>query len=133
MPELRGWGAGRDYLPPEAGGQGFLRLAKPAMTGELVSGAEGRLDPQQAAQGWFVEMNFHANTKDAPDKVLVHEPDFPPGMDSKELERLLRKALAKGLVRVDRYRCPVARRDKEKIVVLDLDRGADGADAAHTS
>ena len=37
--------AGETYLPPEPGGQGFLRLAKPAMTGELVSGAEGRLDP----------------------------------------------------------------------------------------
>ncbi|MGW7685600.1 protein translocase subunit SecD [Kribbella sp. NPDC054772] len=49
--------AGETYLPAE-GGQGFLRLAKPAMTGELVSGAEGRLDPQQVAQGWFVEMNF---------------------------------------------------------------------------
>ncbi|MFF0341959.1 protein translocase subunit SecD [Kribbella sp. NPDC004875] len=49
--------AGETYLPSE-GGQGFLRLAKPAMTGELVSGAEGRLDPQQVAQGWFVEMNF---------------------------------------------------------------------------
>jgi len=49
--------AGEQYLPPE-GGQGFLRLAKPAMTGELVSGAEGRIDPQQIAQGWFVEMNF---------------------------------------------------------------------------
>ncbi|MGW1345960.1 protein translocase subunit SecD [Kribbella sp. NPDC002412] len=53
--------AGETYLPPEAGGQGFLRLAKPAMTGELVSGAEGRLDPQQAAQGWFVEMNFQGD------------------------------------------------------------------------
>ena len=49
--------AGELYLPSE-NGQGFLRLAKPAMTGELVSGAEGRLDPQQVAQGWFVEMNF---------------------------------------------------------------------------
>jgi SecD/SecF fusion protein len=49
--------AGETYLPSE-GGQGLLRLAKPAMTGELVSGAEGRLDPQQVAQGWFVEMNF---------------------------------------------------------------------------
>jgi SecD/SecF fusion protein len=49
--------AGELYLPSESG-QGFLRLAKPAMTGELVSGAEGRLDPQQVAQGWFVEMNF---------------------------------------------------------------------------
>jgi SecD/SecF fusion protein len=49
--------AGDLYLPSESG-QGFLKLAKPAMTGELVSGAEGRLDPQQVAQGWFVEMNF---------------------------------------------------------------------------
>ncbi|MEU8224951.1 protein translocase subunit SecD [Kribbella sp. NPDC048915] len=49
--------AGETYLPAE-GGQGLLRLAKPAMTGELVSGAEGLLDPQQVAQGWFVEMNF---------------------------------------------------------------------------
>ena len=49
--------AGEVYLPASSG-QGFYRLAKPAMTGELVSGAEGRLDPQQIAQGWFVEMNF---------------------------------------------------------------------------
>ena len=49
--------AGETYLQPESG-QGLLRLAKPAMTGELVSGAEHRLDPQQVAQGWFVEMNF---------------------------------------------------------------------------
>ena len=28
------------------------------MTGELVSGADGVLDPQQVAQGWFVEMKF---------------------------------------------------------------------------
>ncbi|WP_427891358.1 protein translocase subunit SecD [Kribbella sp. GL6] len=52
--------AGETYLPPEQG-QGYLRLAKPAMTGELVSGAEGMLDPQQVGQGWFVEMKFKGN------------------------------------------------------------------------
>lgn len=52
--------AGETYLPTEQG-QGFLRLAKPAMTGELVSGAEGMLDPQQVGQGWFVEMKFKGN------------------------------------------------------------------------
>jgi SecD/SecF fusion protein len=49
--------AGETYLPSEQG-QGYLRLAKPAMTGELVSGADGLLDPQQVAQGWFVQMKF---------------------------------------------------------------------------
>ncbi|MFG1910591.1 protein translocase subunit SecD [Kribbella sp. NPDC048928] len=49
--------AGETYLPSE-NGQGILRLAKPAMTGELVSGADGLLDPQQVAQGWFVQMKF---------------------------------------------------------------------------
>jgi SecD/SecF fusion protein len=49
--------AGEVYLPPEDG-QGFLRMAKPAMTGEMIGSAEGRLDPQQVAQGWFVELNF---------------------------------------------------------------------------
>ncbi|GAA0615059.1 protein translocase subunit SecD [Kribbella sandramycini] len=47
-----------DLWLADDGGQGFLQLAKPAMTGELVSGADGRLDPQQPALGWFVEMNF---------------------------------------------------------------------------
>ncbi|NUR98300.1 MAG: protein translocase subunit SecD, partial [Kribbellaceae bacterium] len=49
--------AGETYLAPESG-QGFLRLAKPAMTGEMVSSADGLLDPQQVAQGWFVQMKF---------------------------------------------------------------------------
>src|SRR3954452_8241870 len=50
--------AGGDLYLPSESGQGFLRLAKPAMTGELVGGAEGRLDPQHVAQGWVGEMNF---------------------------------------------------------------------------
>ncbi len=49
--------AGEQYLPND-NGPGFLRLAKPAMTGELVSGADGLIDPAQAAQGWFVQMDF---------------------------------------------------------------------------
>ncbi|GAA0963102.1 protein translocase subunit SecD [Kribbella koreensis] len=49
--------AGEVYLPSD-NGPGFLRLAKPAMTGEKISGADGLLDPQQVAQGWFVQMNF---------------------------------------------------------------------------
>jgi SecD/SecF fusion protein len=49
--------AGELYLPSDDGA-GLLRLAKPAMTGELVKGSDGLLDPQQAAQGWFVQMDF---------------------------------------------------------------------------
>ncbi|MEU4396290.1 protein translocase subunit SecD [Kribbella sp. NPDC023855] len=49
--------AGELYLPND-NGPGFLRLAKPAMTGEKISGADGLIDPQQAAQGWFVQMDF---------------------------------------------------------------------------
>lgn len=49
--------AGELYLPND-NGPGFLRLAKPAMTGEKVSGADGLIDPAQAAQGWFVQMDF---------------------------------------------------------------------------
>jgi len=49
--------AGEQYLKND-NGPGFLRLAKPAMTGELVSGADGLIDPAQAAQGWFVQMDF---------------------------------------------------------------------------
>jgi SecD/SecF fusion protein len=52
--------AGELYLPAETGG-GVLRLAKPAMTGELVEGADGLIDPQRPAQGWFVEMDFKGN------------------------------------------------------------------------
>ncbi|HEY0694523.1 MAG TPA: protein translocase subunit SecD, partial [Kribbella sp.] len=49
--------AGESYLPSDDGA-GELRLAKPAMTGELIKGSDGLLDPQQAAQGWFVQMDF---------------------------------------------------------------------------
>src|SRR5215207_3810698 len=49
--------AGEVYLPSDDGA-GLLRLAKPAMSGELVKGSDGLLDPQQAAQGWFVQMDF---------------------------------------------------------------------------
>jgi SecD/SecF fusion protein len=49
--------AGELYLATDDGA-GVLRLAKPAMTGELVSGADGMLDPQQVAQGWFVQLDF---------------------------------------------------------------------------
>ncbi|MDX6295606.1 MAG: SecD/SecF fusion protein, partial [Kribbellaceae bacterium] len=49
--------AGESYLPSNDGA-GVLRLAKPAMTGELIKGSDGLLDPQQAAQGWFVQMDF---------------------------------------------------------------------------
>ncbi len=49
--------AGDLYLPND-NGPGFLKLAKPAMTGEKISGADGLIDPQQAAQGWFVQMDF---------------------------------------------------------------------------
>ncbi|WP_433006200.1 protein translocase subunit SecD [Kribbella sp. CA-294648] len=49
--------AGELYLPND-NGPGFLRLAKPAMTGEKISGADGLIDPAQAAQGWFVQMDF---------------------------------------------------------------------------
>lgn len=49
--------AGELYLPSDDGA-GLLRLAKPAMTGEKVSGADGLIDPAQAAQGWFVQMDF---------------------------------------------------------------------------
>lgn len=49
--------AGEVYLASDDGA-GVLRLAKPAMTGELVKGSDGLLDPQQAAQGWFVQMDF---------------------------------------------------------------------------
>jgi len=49
--------AGELYLPSDTG-QGFLRLAKPAMTGELVSGADGLIDPQNIGNGWFVQMEF---------------------------------------------------------------------------
>jgi SecD/SecF fusion protein len=49
--------AGDLYLPSDDGA-GVLRLAKPAMTGEMVGGADGLIDPQQAAQGWFVQMDF---------------------------------------------------------------------------
>src|SRR3954466_88229 len=44
------------YLPDESGG-GFLKLSKPAMTGEKVGGADGLFDTQQAS-GWFVQMDF---------------------------------------------------------------------------
>jgi SecD/SecF fusion protein len=49
--------AGTLYLPND-NGPGFLSLAKPAMTGEKISSADGLIDPQQAAQGWFVQMKF---------------------------------------------------------------------------
>ena len=48
--------AGDLYLPDESGG-GFLKLSKPAMTGEKVGGADGLFDTQQAS-GWFVQMDF---------------------------------------------------------------------------
>ncbi|GAB3952944.1 protein translocase subunit SecD [Kribbella albertanoniae] len=48
---------GEIWLPAE-GGAGVLQLAKPAMTGELVSGADGMIDPAQPGQGWFVQMKF---------------------------------------------------------------------------
>src|SRR5258708_11168401 len=38
--------AGEIYLPSDDGA-GVLRLAKPAMTGELIKGSDGLLDPQQ--------------------------------------------------------------------------------------
>lgn len=49
--------AGELYLDSDDG-QGVLRLAKPAMTGELVESASGLIDPQNLGAGWFVEMNF---------------------------------------------------------------------------
>ncbi|WP_112236704.1 protein translocase subunit SecD [Kribbella monticola] len=48
--------AGDLYLPDDSGG-GFLKLAKPAMTGEKVGGADGLFDTQQAS-GWFVQLDF---------------------------------------------------------------------------
>lgn len=48
---------GEIYLPSDDG-QGVLRLAKPAMTGELVAGASGLIDQNNLGAGWFVEMNF---------------------------------------------------------------------------
>ncbi|TDU82601.1 SecD/SecF fusion protein [Kribbella voronezhensis] len=48
--------AGDLYLPDDSGG-GFLKLAKPAMTGERVGGADGLFDTQQAS-GWFVQLDF---------------------------------------------------------------------------
>ncbi|MEV6288436.1 protein translocase subunit SecD [Kribbella sp. NPDC051770] len=50
--------AGDLYLPNEGGGGGVLKLAKPAMTGDKVGGAEAVLDPQQVAAGWIVQLNF---------------------------------------------------------------------------
>jgi SecD/SecF fusion protein len=44
------------YLPSQDGG--VLKLAKPAMTGEKVGGAEAVLDPNQVAAGWIVQLNF---------------------------------------------------------------------------
>jgi SecD/SecF fusion protein len=49
--------AGELYLPTDDGA-GVLQLAKPAMTGELVGGAKGLFEPQQVAQGWFVQLDF---------------------------------------------------------------------------
>jgi SecD/SecF fusion protein len=49
--------AGELYLPSDDGA-GVLRLAKPAMTGELVGSAKGLFEPQQVSQGWFVQLNF---------------------------------------------------------------------------
>ncbi len=75
--------AGELYLPPEDG-QGFLRLAKPAMTGEMIGGAEGRLDPQQVAQGWFVELNFKGDGgkiwADITGKAACQPVNTPPRM-----------------------------------------------------
>ncbi|TDD23969.1 protein translocase subunit SecD [Kribbella turkmenica] len=75
--------AGEVYLPPEDG-QGFLRLAKPAMTGEMVGSAEGRLDPQQVAQGWFVELNFKGDGgkiwADITGKAACQQVNTPPRM-----------------------------------------------------
>ncbi|MFC9691510.1 protein translocase subunit SecD [Kribbella sp. NPDC056951] len=48
---------GEIWLPSDTG-SGVLQLAKPAMTGQLVSGADGMIDPQQPGQGWFVQMKF---------------------------------------------------------------------------
>ncbi|ONI77433.1 protein translocase subunit SecDF [Kribbella sp. ALI-6-A] len=48
--------AGDLYLPSQDGG--VLKLAKPAMTGEKVGGAEAVLDPNQVAAGWIVQLNF---------------------------------------------------------------------------
>lgn len=42
---------------PSDQGDGFLRLANPAMTGEGVSGADAVLDPQQGPD-WFVTIDF---------------------------------------------------------------------------
>jgi SecD/SecF fusion protein len=44
------------YLPSDQG-DGFLQLAKPAMTGEGVGGADAVLDPQQGPD-WFVTIDF---------------------------------------------------------------------------
>lgn len=49
--------AGDVYLPSDDGA-GVLRLAKAAMTGEQVGGSDALIDPQQAAQGWFVQIDF---------------------------------------------------------------------------
>lgn len=48
--------AGDVYLPDDQGA-GFLRLAKPAMTGEGVGGADALIDPQQGPD-WFVTIDF---------------------------------------------------------------------------
>ncbi|ADB33724.1 protein-export membrane protein SecD [Kribbella flavida DSM 17836] len=48
--------AGDLYLPSDDGG--VLKLGKPAMTGDMVGGAEAVLDTQQMAQGWIVQLNF---------------------------------------------------------------------------
>ncbi|MFB6726710.1 protein translocase subunit SecD [Kribbella sp. NPDC056345] len=50
-------GKGEIWLPADTGA-GVLQLAKPAMTGQLVSGADGMIDPAQPGQGWFVQMKF---------------------------------------------------------------------------
>jgi SecD/SecF fusion protein len=51
---------GEIWLPSDVGA-GVLQLSQPAMTGELVSGADGMIDPQQPGQGWFVQMKFQGD------------------------------------------------------------------------
>jgi len=70
-------------------------------------------------RGQWINPSFASATKNNPYSELYQEPDYPRGLSKKELEKLLRYARARGLVGVDSYRCPVAKKDKERLIVVE--------------
>ena len=73
---------------PSDQGDGYLQLAKPAMTGEGVSGADAVIDPQQGPD-WFVTIDFKGTGERTWAQITGKAACQPPGSPQRRVAIVL--------------------------------------------